>query len=116
MRREILNEKPVNSVKSLPRWVWLLGAWVGLAGATVILDQIGSGNDDAPSAAPMNDFAYHPSKDLPSGVVMDDREKALYDADPSSMGYTKEDREFLREHGMSEEEARAAESVMGNPD
>jgi hypothetical protein len=47
---------------------------------------------------------------------MDDREKALYDADPSSMGYTKEDREFLREHGMSEEEARAAESVMGNPD
>jgi hypothetical protein len=47
---------------------------------------------------------------------MDEREKALYDADPSSMGYTEEDRAFLQEHGVSEVEARAMESVMGNPD
>jgi hypothetical protein len=38
--------------------------------------------------------------------------KALRDADPSSYGYTDADRDFLREHGMTEVEARAAEDVL----
>ena len=48
----------------------------------------------------------------PAGIRMDATERTIYSRDPSSMGYTDADRDFLREHGVSEAEARAAESVL----
>ena len=47
-----------------------------------------------------------------SGAYMDDREKQLYERDPTSRGYTDADRDFLKEHGVSEDEARAAETIL----
>jgi hypothetical protein len=47
-----------------------------------------------------------------TGAYMDEREKHLYERDPTSMGYTEADRQFLQEHGVSESEARAAETVL----
>ena len=46
------------------------------------------------------------------GKNMDAHERRLYAEDPSSAGYTDADRDFLREHGVSEQEARAAETVL----
>jgi hypothetical protein len=43
---------------------------------------------------------------------MDDREKQISERDPTSRGYTDADRDFLREQGMSEDEMRAAETVL----
>jgi hypothetical protein len=48
----------------------------------------------------------------PSGIYMDAQERALYAEDPSSAGYTDSDRDFLNEHGVSEQEARALETVL----
>jgi hypothetical protein len=47
-----------------------------------------------------------------TGAYMDAREKQLYESDPSSLGYTDSDRQFLKDHGVSESEARAAETVL----
>lgn len=48
----------------------------------------------------------------PSDIYMDAQERALYAEDPSSAGYTDSDRDFLKEHGVSEQEARALETVL----
>jgi hypothetical protein len=47
-----------------------------------------------------------------TGAYMDEREKQLYERDPTSMGYTDADRQFLQDHGVTEGEARAAETVL----
>jgi hypothetical protein len=46
------------------------------------------------------------------GKNMDGHERRLYAEDPSSAGYTEADRDFFRGHGVSEQEARAAETVL----
>lgn len=58
------------------------------------------------------------SRSNPDGYPdqMDERERAYYDEAPSSYGYSEEDREFMKEHGVTESEMRAAETLIGNPD
>jgi hypothetical protein len=52
-----------------------------------------------------------------SGVAAVDRtllpsERENYARDPSGQGFSEEDRAFLEEHGVSESEARAAETIL----
>ena len=107
-----------------PRW--------GIIAAILVLwwliSLIGSGSSSNGSSASA-DYSSSPSKGYEAqkdslstpradsftsstGAYMDAREKQIYERDPSSMGYTESDREFLREHGMTESEARAAETVL----
>ena len=47
----------------------------------------------------------------PVGMTLTPQEQANYKVDPRGMGYGAEDRQFLKDHGVSEAEARAAEEV-----
>ena len=108
-----------------PRW----GIIAAIIGALWLMSIIGSNNSSSKSSAsysstkPSSQGGYEATSSTAStptadaftsstGAYMDGREKQLYERDPSSMGYTESDREFLREHGVSESEARAAETVL----
>jgi len=47
-------------------------------------------------------------------MTREEQIRALQESDPSSYGYTDSDRAFLREHGVSEAEARALETMLGD--
>jgi hypothetical protein len=57
------------------------------------------------------DDRYRPPSAYP-GMTRQEQISALMKADPGSYGYTDADRQFLREHGVSEAEARAAEGAV----
>ena len=116
-------------LKRLMMGDWIVLGLIALAVLWVIVGQTGGTNTEAPPDSAIEadaDIPYdvaeigsgHTSESAPPppGALMDERERALYEADPSSMGYTEEDRAFLRENGVSEAEARAVESAIGNPD
>ena len=65
-----------------------------------------------PMARPQTDTPRADAFASGSGAYMNDRAKQVYENDPSSMGYTGSDRQFLKEHGMTESEARATETVL----
>jgi hypothetical protein len=46
------------------------------------------------------------------GLSREEHIEALNKYDPSSHGYTDADRRFLKRHGVSEAEARAAETIL----
>jgi hypothetical protein len=54
---------------------------------------------------------YVPPADHPK-MTRDEQIRTLKREDPSSYGYTDSDRKFLREHGVSEAEARAIEETL----
>lgn len=67
--------------------------------------------------SPAGDVRYPDTPDYISpadhpGMTRDEQIKALMREDPSSYGYTDADREFLREHGVTEAQARAIEESM----
>ena len=45
------------------------------------------------------------------GATLSEQERENFAADPGSMGFSEADRQFLREHGVTEGQARAAEEV-----
>ena len=102
-----------NETRKQPMW-WAIAAIVLVL---LLLESIhsepepGSSARIASSKRP-NAAALSSQQQPLAGAYMDARERELYASDPSSMGYTEEDRESLKEHGVSETEARAAETVM----
>jgi hypothetical protein len=78
------------------------------AASTSPYDRYSASADDYKSSETPNADAFVSG----SGVYMDDREKQLYERDPSSRGYTDADMDFIRDHGMTEDEMRAAETVL----
>jgi hypothetical protein len=89
---------------------------LGALGVMALLAMVG---EDAPVTQepvlnPVTELSQLPSDSLPEEIrlTMTDYEIMLYNQNPSSMGFPPEDLMFLQEHGVSPEEARAAETVM----
>jgi hypothetical protein len=98
--------------KSKKGW-WLAGGiFVVLAVASGGNDRRSTGSNFHPYSSSSRSISGDAPVSPPPGIKMDARERAIYSSDPSSMGYTDSDRDFLRQHGVSESEARAAESVL----
>lgn len=119
--------KPANETAPLPdrsgirkqtrRQIWFWGVL-----SILVLAAFASNNKSSPSystAASSSESASYPQPSpsyAGSGVAEIDRtlqpsERENYARDPSSQGFSDADRDFLREHGLTEEEARAAETV-----
>ena len=110
---------------NLPEPVTRAGAWkvtIVIAAVVLLISVFGGGHNrrtpESTSTA-STDYLSRPSSTPSadafasrSGAYLDGRERQLYEADPSSRGYTDADRDFLKEHGVSEDEARAAETVL----
>ena len=112
-----VRSKALNSIPNKALGISLIIAGVvGFAMALVLLGGSSSGATDS-SLPPTNSRSdgTTPTADAfasSTGAYMDSREKQLYERDPSSMGYTEADRDFLQEHGVTESEARAAETIL----
>lgn len=86
------------------------GATMEGEGAAIITSCIRNRwSEDTPRYADTPD--YVPPASQPE-MTRDEQIRALMKEDPSSYGYTDADREFLREQGVSEAEARAIEDTL----
>lgn len=65
-----------------------------------------------PTLQPSNSRARETPEQSRIGLSRDQQIEALKELDPSSYGYTDADRAFLKKHGVSEAEARAAETIL----
>lgn len=103
-----------------PRWGWIIAIFAVMilyaasnreneATDFVVEDDV----EGADYAASSSASGYSPSTSAspPSSMRLNEAQRKNYQSDPSSMGYSDADRDFLREQGVSEAEARAAESV-----
>jgi hypothetical protein len=122
-------KKPLDPIEQRRADILLLKVCGAVVGAVIVVGSIGSYLERRKLEAPMNELAganpvdpiMNVDQNLESmlygdppasaGTYMDSREQELYNRDRSSMGFTDADRDFLREHGVSEEEARAAETI-----
>ena len=85
-------------------------------------DGVSSEASEISSSAFTANLDTPPSDDLidPSAPVADDRteqtllpqERAEWASDAESYGFNEEDQAFLKQHGLSEAEARAAETIL----
>ena len=96
----------------------ILSIWWGwwALGGLALVGMIGpSTSDDASPVA-----TYQPSvRSTDERVTINRVDRTLspqerdhWQADPNSYGFNEDDRAFLKEHGVSESEARAAETVL----
>lgn len=110
-----------------PRWGWI----AAIFGLVIVLELFGEDRDsggaqNSPSAslnnAPVSDSYASTSATLSSlsnagsGDYRTDQtllpsERENYERDRSSQGFSDSDRDFLEEHGVSEDEARAIETI-----
>jgi hypothetical protein len=88
----------------------VIGTWNNPKPTTVVAT---SGNPVATAGTSKyeNGPDYVAPADHPT-MTRDQQIRELQASDPSSQGYTTSDREFLAEHGVSPEQARATEQVM----
>jgi hypothetical protein len=67
--------------------------------------------DDNSGSTYYSDTKQSDARKTLQGATLNPAEQQNYERDPSSMGFSDEDRAFLKEHGVSEKEARAIEEV-----
>jgi hypothetical protein len=99
-------DKPSQNV-STSRSTGALFGW-GL-GFFLLLLPLMCANDPSPRSRTRNAHQALPTE---ISSTMTEAEKLNFAADPSSAGFSEADRRFLREQGVSEQEARAMETIL----
>lgn len=100
-------DSKISKKKPTEWWVWI---FLGFVAILIVSTIFGEGT----SEQRLKGASTKTADTIPAEIreTMSDEEKARYISDPGSAGFNDSDRQFLKEHGMTEQEARAAETVL----